>query len=151
MTASLLDRVVCTRKSQILQRQTTKNVNSQLLRRTPLQITLLLSQYGIQADRRLVQDHQLRLVHQRTGERHAALLAAAQVDNVALLRRQFQQVLQHLEALTDAIVVHAVDAAKVENRFLDGQFVDQRNVLQFQKQIVNTYILCEIIEHLPAA
>lgn len=97
---------------------------------------VLFAQNRIQSNRGLVQNHQLRLVDQRTGERDTPLLATAQIHHVARRRRQFQQVFQHFEAFPDAIVIHAVDATEIEHRLLYGQLIDQRDVLSMDSVVV---------------
>lgn len=116
----------------------------------------LFAQQRIQPDGRLVQYEQLRLVHHGGSERHTPLLATATVANVpgdrekqgtgTVMRRlqigvshhthlpivtgQLEQMLQQFVPLADLFLRHAVYSAEVVDRFLDGELLDQRDVLR---------------------
>ena len=88
-----------------------------------------LPEQRIDADRRFVQDEQLRFVKQSDGEGNASLLSAAERFDVAMTRRQIEQVEQELHLRFDEGGGQVVDAPKVLQRLFDGEFAIESQFL----------------------
>lgn len=59
-------------------------------------------------------------MYQGTSERNTTLLTTAQFHHHSFAGRQLQEVTQNFESLSNSIVVHAINASKVEYCLFDS-------------------------------
>lgn len=88
-----------------------------------------LTQQWIHAHGRLVQNEQLRIVHQGNSEAHTTLLTTAKILHQTLLRWQIEEVEQKLQTLQYLLGLHAEYPAEIHHGLLNGELAVQCNLL----------------------
>ncbi len=88
-----------------------------------------LPQHWVDAHRRLVQHQQRRLVDQGRCQRHSPRLPAAQLPHHRRLVGQLQERDEKGDSPVDDRRRQSVEAAKEEERLLDGELIEEANLL----------------------